>query len=44
MIVSKEIGLSKPEQKQDNGQRKTEHDVSDESPILSWRFWLFVRQ
>ena len=34
------IGLSKPEQKQDDGHRKAEHDVSDESPILSWRFVL----
>ena len=28
------IGFSKPDQKQDDGQRKTEHNISDESPVF----------
>ena len=38
------IGLSKPEQKQDDGQRKAEHDVSDESPVFSGFLRLLIWQ
>ena len=38
------IGFSKPDQKQDDGQQKTEHNISDESPVFPGFLRLLIWQ